>query len=82
MKFLIAFLFLLSLIGCSKAPVSIANTDNTEFKVAELFTHNGCTVNRFYDAGEYHYYTNCHGSTIGTIDCGKNCTRQDEISTQ
>ena len=52
------------------------------FNVQELFTHKGCTVFRFKDGGRHRYYTNCTGATNWTESCGKNCTRQNGISTQ
>ena len=63
------------LAGCSK-PAETSTAVGTEFVVDKLFTHEGCTVYRFYDGGGTRYYTNCQGSTSWIEQCGKNCTRQ------
>lgn len=76
MKYL--FLILL-LVGCAKRPMATGRTDNSEFDVGKLFTHDGCTLYRFYDNGRHHYFTNCSGRTMTTYSCGKNCTNQEEI---
>lgn len=49
------------------------------FEVARLFTHDGCTVYRFYDAGRHRYFTNCSGSTSWEESCGKSCAQSVEI---
>lgn len=74
MKLLIV---LLMIVGCSKKPVSTEQTNNNEFQVELLFTHDGCKVFRFYD-GYTRYFTNCD-STSWTEGCGKGCTRPVEI---
>lgn len=73
MKLLLAILILSS---CEKDPIAVYQTENKEFGVAHLFTHDGCSVYRFKD-GNYHYFTNCKGESLTTISesCGKNCTR-------
>lgn len=52
-----------------------------DFTVDRLFTHEGCTVYRFNDAGNHRYYANCGGSasTNWTESCGKNCTRNHMV---
>ena len=49
------------LAGCSKQ-AETSTAVGAEFVVDKLFTHEGCTVYRFYDGGNARYYTNC-GST-------------------
>ena len=76
-------LLLSALFGCTKAPESV-NQVNSEFRVETLFTHEGCTVYRFYDGGEERYYTNCQGQTIveQSYQCGKmRCRRIENINT-
>jgi hypothetical protein len=73
MKYLILFL----LVSCAEDPISV--TTNGEFKIGKLFTHEGCTVYRFMDGMNYRYFTNCT-STFWKESCGKNCTRNMEIS--
>ena len=65
------------LAGCGK-PAETSTAVGKEFVVDKLFTHEGCTVYRFYDGGNSRYYTNC-GSTAWTRQCGKGCTRQEGI---
>lgn len=43
-------------------PVAYQHSDNNkDYKVAYLFEHEGCKVYRFYDNGNYVYFTNCRG---------------------
>lgn len=43
-------------------PVSVKQSDNNkDYAVAYLFEHEGCKVYRFYDNGNYVYFTNCRG---------------------
>lgn len=51
------------LTGCIEDPVATDATDNAAMTVDRLFTHDGCSVYRFWDAGHLHYYTDCSGGT-------------------
>ncbi len=53
----------LALSGCARDPVETTRTNNPSINVEKLFEHEGCTVYRFQDAGNYVYYSNCQGST-------------------
>ena len=64
----------LFLTACQKDAESSARVGH-EFKVEKLFTHEGCTVYRFFDDRRV-YYTNCQGSTQSS--CGKNCEQTVE----
>lgn len=75
MKILLTVFFLALAAGCSK-PAETSTAVGVEFVVDKLFTHEGCTVYRFYDGGGARYFTNCQGSTNWTEHCGKGCTRQ------
>lgn len=45
-------------------PLSERPSDNNRtYKVDYLFEHEGCKVYRFYDRGEYVYFTNCNNAT-------------------
>lgn len=79
MKILI-FLAALVLTGCVKEPEE-AKSAGKEFTVKTLFTHEGCTVYRFFD-GNYRYFTNCKGRAEWTESCGKNCTRHQSVDGQ
>ena len=66
-------------------PVTSSRSNNPEISVQTLFTHDGCTVYRFFDAG-YHYYARCDAAhatvaTMSTVSCGRNCRRQEDIAT-
>lgn len=85
--FLVALAIVLLLFGCAKEPVSRASSSNSEINVDRLFDYDGCTMYRFKDGGERHYYARCDDrvSTISqhTESCGKNCeeTVQENIDT-
>lgn len=74
-------LMVLALAGCVEGapPVEATATNNPEVPVALLFTHDGCRVYRFVDAGRYRYFANCPAQDTITAEwsetCGKNCTR-------
>ena len=69
-------IFALTLLAACGKPAETSTAVGKEFVVDKLFTHEGCTVYRFYDGGNSRYYTNCQGSTSWTEQCGKGCTRQ------
>lgn len=77
---IIAIAALLALVGCEKGPER-PTPAGKDFTVDTLFTHDGCTVYRFSDAGYLRYFTNCSGTTMThrneNYRCGKNqyCTR-------
>lgn len=72
------------LVGCEKPAESTAFR-GAGFKVETLFTHEGCTVYRFADVGNFRYYTNCksghHNTTVWNESCGNGCSRGVEITT-
>ena len=77
------WLALASLPGCSKDPVGVSATDNRDMRVERMFTHEGCSVYRFYDDGA-HYFADCRGSVIQREHrmCGKTtCDRDAEVAT-
>lgn len=78
MKKLLILISLLTLVGCTKQ-AEHSSAAGREFTVDKLFTHEGCTVYRFYDGGN-RYYTNCSGSTSWKENCGKGCTRDVNIN--
>lgn len=53
-------LILLTFISCAKSGVEVNKVSNPEIEITKLFTHESCTVNRFFDNGEYIYFSNCH----------------------
>lgn len=47
---------------------TIPSQNNETYTVQYLFEHEGCKVYRFYDKGNYVYFTNCRGETIAQRD--------------
>jgi hypothetical protein len=73
-------LAVLAIAGCVKQEEGEAVTTNSNFKLERLFTHDGCTVYRFYDA-RYRYYSDCRGAAAWSESCGKNCTSDQSVET-
>lgn len=42
--------------------------NNGTYRVQYLFEHEGCKVYRFFDMGNYVYFTNCQGETVAKND--------------
>jgi hypothetical protein len=63
MKLLILSFFISSLTSCmtGKPVASFTPENNKTYHVHYLFEHEGCKVYRFYDFGNYVYFTNCKG---------------------
>lgn len=68
--------------GCNQEALSSKQTDNPNFNVEKLFSEDGCTVYRFYDAG-IHYFSKCenNSSVSAKHSCGKNCSKEERINT-
>jgi hypothetical protein len=69
--------------ACNKVPEETSQTSNPNVKVEKLFTHDGCTVYRFYDGGRDHYFSKCENAKTQTISeqsCGRGCVRDEVIS--
>lgn len=58
-------------------PVGSAVTSNPEIPLSLLFEHEGCSIYRFYDAGNHRYFADCRGSISSQVNCGKNCTTEE-----
>lgn len=72
-------LLILLVSGCSQDGTKVETKENiADFEVVKLFKTDGCTVYRFYDGGNKHYFTNC-GQTMSNVSCGKNSHREEEI---
>lgn len=63
MKLVILSFFITSVTSCmTGTPVaSYTPVNNRTYYVDYLFEHEGCKVYRFYDFGNYVYFTNCTG---------------------
>lgn len=58
----IAGLAILTLTAWSGVPLTIKSPENNStYNVEYLFEYESCKVYRFYDRGEYVYFTNCKG---------------------
>ncbi|MEP7195223.1 MAG: DUF4884 domain-containing protein [Saprospiraceae bacterium] len=42
-----------------------AAKNNKTYEISYLFEYDGCKVYRFYDQGNYVYFTNCKGEVLG-----------------
>jgi len=63
---LISFLFLS--FCYASVPIKAEKPENNKtYEVDYLFEHDGCKVYRFYDKGNYVYFTNCEG-TVTSIE--------------
>ena len=56
--------------GCAtQIPLKEEKSQNNKtYEVDYLFEHDGCKVYRFYDRGNYVYFTNCRGEAIVKTD--------------
>jgi hypothetical protein len=76
-KTILALVIIIGLSSCYKEPQSAEQIGNG-FKVEFLFEKDGIKVYRFYDGGEYHYFTS-KGETMSTQQQGKT-NRQENIN--
>ena len=82
LKFVIALSCLL-LVACSEPAESTASSSNPNVSVEKLLTVDDCTVYRFKDGGYNRYFSNCktgHSEVTYQLNCGKNCSRPETIS--
>lgn len=72
MKNFLPFIVLFTTCGCitnREIPLKTQESENNQtYKVDYLFEHDGCKVYRFYDRGNYVYFTNCKGEAIVKTD--------------
>ncbi|MEP7372569.1 MAG: DUF4884 domain-containing protein [Chitinophagaceae bacterium] len=70
MKNFLSFAVLLIATGCATGiPLQTKESENNKtYNVDYLFEHDGCKVYRFYDHGNYVYFTNCRGEAIAKTD--------------
>ena len=70
MKNFLPFIVLILASGCATSvPLERKDSENNQtYKVDYLFEHQGCKVYRFYDRGNYVYFTNCNGEVIVKTD--------------
>ena len=79
LAFMMAVAILYTITGCQKDPQEVQKQG--EFRIEKLFTHEGCTLYRFYDDRQV-YYSDCRGQTQTTRSCGKGCTTTDIVPTE
>ena len=68
-KIILALVIIIGLSSCYKEAQSTEQTGNG-FKVEFLFEKDGIKVYRFFDGGDYHYFTS-KGETMTTQQRGK-----------
>ncbi len=59
------------LFSCKTTREPISKTvpfNNKTYEVQYLFEHDGCKVYRFFDYGNYVYFTNCNGSVTSVVN--------------
>ena len=82
-KILLAMALGLTLASCAQPGTGVpvqGVAGGASFNVQKLFTTDGCTVYRFYDNGNSHYFTNCTATVSQhTESCGKNCTTTESM---
>tara|TARA_R110000868_G_scaffold300295_4_gene560781 strand:+ start:32243 stop:32569 length:327 start_codon:yes stop_codon:yes gene_type:complete len=77
---LIACLFILAGFVFLQAMFGPSDEQRAKDRVpAVVSSADGCTVYKFYDKGNWHYFTKCGGTVTTTKNytesCGKNCSR-------
>ena len=90
MRKLLLVLLLLAA-GCANDPRVVYRTGNSKVDVSLLFSNEGYSIYRFWDAGKFHYYVvpdtdrRAMLTTFGGFNetCGKGCSthHEDEITT-
>lgn len=83
-RFIVA-LMVVAFTACVEDGEQKQPTSNHSIPVTLLFEHDDCRVYRFLDGSHYHYYAVCRGADRVSVSdresCGKNCTREREMST-
>ena len=83
MNKLVVALSCLILAACSEPAESTASSSNPNVSVEKLLTVDDCTVYSFQDGGYKRYFSNCksgHSEVTYQLNCGKNCSRPETIS--
>lgn len=80
LSILIFILINIGFISCNTSrPISMASpANNKTYAVAYLFEKDGCKVYRFYDMGNYVYFTNCNSDVTSV----SNDSIQTKITTK
>ena len=56
--FTLSFLSIIGFNSCASVPLKVGESENNStYTVSYLFEHDGCKVYRFYDKGNYVYFT-------------------------
>jgi hypothetical protein len=66
-KIFILALATLTILGCSKDPISVSESNNKDIQVELLFEYEGCKMFRFKDGDNDHYFTKCINASSQTI---------------
>jgi len=66
---ILALVFIMQSCSSLKTPVSSHIPENNQNYVVDfLFKHDGCRFYRFYDRGNYVYFTNCCGDVKSMVN--------------
>lgn len=84
MKKLLVALLALGLFGCTNKAVETTQTNNVAIPIETLFKHDGCTMYRFLDAGNFHYFAKCgNTSTVShTSGNARGGSKHESIPTE
>lgn len=85
MKYLFVCVVAILLVGCDASSQKAIEPTGSELKVSVIgTTTDGCTIYRFRDGMDNHYFVRCVGqpdvATSTMQPCGKNCLYPDEIT--
>lgn len=70
---ILALVFIMHSCSSIKTPVSSQIPENNQNYVVDfLFEHDGCKVYRFYDRGNFVYFTNCCGNVNSVVNDSTN----------
>lgn len=78
MKTFVLLFFLIGVTSCfSSRPLRVTQSENNStYNVSYLFEHDGCKVYRFYDNGNYVYFT-----TLGDVTSIRNDSTKERTTT-
>lgn len=77
-KMLVVFVVTAMLAACGHS-VHTEKTDNPDYQLETLFTRNGCTVYRFFDVRELHWFSDCTDAISHRMTAGKDQSRDETV---
>jgi hypothetical protein len=73
-KWILILMAVAGFTGCDvdqRSPQEVKSSSNPDYRIALLFTHDGCRVYRFEDHYYERYFSDCRGSIESTVMHGK-----------